>query len=85
MEKKKVELSESESKFIEAMRKRPQMSKRFEAILAMSMSEGEDDVKKADEIEAMLVEEVRRLGAEQVIGQAHQKKHAGSYCAKKKT
>ena len=94
MAKKKLELSELEVKFIEGMRKRPQMGKRMEAILAMSQSV-EGEIKSADEIEGMLIEEVRRLGAatmeewaegaEQVIGQAHQKKNPGSYSAKKRT
>ena len=93
MGKKKLELSELEVKFIEGMRKRPQMGKRMEAILAMSQSV-EGEIKSADEIEGMLIEEVRQLGAatmeewaegaEQVIGQAHQKKNPGSYSAKKK-
>lgn len=93
MAKKKADLSESERKLIEAMRKRPRMKERIEAILAMSMS-AEGEIKSADEVEAMLIEEVRALGAttmeewgagaEEALGAAHQKENPGSYCAKKK-
>ncbi len=94
MAKKRMELSESEAKIIEGMRKRPQMSKRIEAILELSQSV-DGEVKSADEIEGMLIKEVRRLGAatmeewaagaEQSIGRSHQEKNPGSYCAKKKS
>jgi hypothetical protein len=55
MAKKRIELSECEAKMIERMRRRPQMSKRIEAILELSLSE-EGEVKTADEIERMLIE-----------------------------
>jgi hypothetical protein len=51
-------------------------------------------VKTADEIEALLREEIRRLGhttveqwavgAENRIGKEYKESHPGSYCAKKK-
>lgn len=95
MPKKKLEMSESEERVVEAMRKRPQMSERIEAILAMSLSSEGQEVKKADEIEAMLIEQLRALGAstmrewgagaEQAIAQKHQKENPRSYCTKKKT
>ena len=93
MAKRKVELSAGEQKLIEGLRKRPRMKERMAAILAMSEST-EGGIKSADEIEAMLVEEVRQLGAstmeewaagaEQVIGEAHQRETPGSYCTKKR-
>lgn len=92
MAKKKVQLTELEAKFIEAIRERPQMKERFEAILAMSQS-SEGKIKTADEIEAALILEVQKLGAitmkewaagaEQASGQAHQKENPGSHCTKK--
>jgi len=95
MPKKKLELSESEERVVEAMRSRPQMRERIEAILTMSLSTEGQEVKKADEIEAMLIKELRALGAstmrewgagaEQVIAQRHQKENPGSYCTKKKS
>jgi len=48
--------------FIEGMCERPQMKRRMEAILAMSQSV-KGEIKSADEIEGMLTEEVRHLGA----------------------
>jgi hypothetical protein len=92
MAKKKITLSERETQMIERLRGRPALSKRFEAILDLSDSE-QGAVKTADEIEALLIEEIRRLGhttmeqwavgAEKRIGKEHQESHPGSYCAKK--
>ena len=92
MAKKKISLTEQETQMIERLRRRPALSKRFEAILELSDSE-QGPVKTADEIEALLIEEIRRLGhttmeqwavgAESRIGQEHKESHPGSYCAKK--
>ena len=77
---------------IERLRGHPALSKRFEAILDLSDSE-QGAVKTADEIEALLIEEIRRLGhttmeqwgvgAENRIGKEHKESHPGSCCAKK--
>ena len=50
-----------EKRLFEALRHRPELLERFEAILALTQSE-EGPVRSADEIEELLVEEVRRLG-----------------------
>lgn len=87
------ELSKSEERVVKAMRKRPQMRARIEAILAMSLSGEGQEVKKADEIEAMLIEELRALGANTLrewragaeqVAQKHRKENPGSYITKKR-
>ncbi|MGB9277928.1 MAG: hypothetical protein WCC08_22125 [Terrimicrobiaceae bacterium] len=93
MAKKNISLTEQEIQMIERLRGRPALSKRFEAILDLSESE-QGAVKTADEIEALLIEEIRRLGhttmeqwavgAEKRIGKEYKESHPGSYCAKKK-
>ena len=92
MAKKKISLTEQETQMIERLRSSPRLRKRFEAILELSDSE-QGVVKTADEIEAMLIEEIRglghttmeqwALGAEKRIGTKHKESHPGSYCAKK--
>ena len=90
MAKKKISLTEQETQMIERLRSSPRLRKRFEAILELSDSE-QGVVKTADEIEAMLIEEIRgfvanttmeqwALGAEKRIGR-NTKKSSGSYCA----
>lgn len=53
--------SAREKRFIEKLRGRPQLMERFEAILELTQSE-EGELRTADEVEELLVEEVRRLG-----------------------
>ena len=61
MRKKPTELTEKETALLEGMRRHPQLQERFEAIL--SLAEGpEGEVGRADQIEELLIEEVRRLG-----------------------
>ena len=55
--------TERESKLIERLRSRPDLWERFEAILALTEAEG-GELRTADEVEALLVEELRRLGSE---------------------
>lgn len=79
---------------IERLRSRPALSKRFEAILDLSDSE-QGVVKTADEIEALLIEEIRGLGhttmeqwavrAENRIGKEYQENHPGATTPKKTT
>ena len=54
--------SAREKRFLEERREHPQLFERFEAILALTKAE-EGAPRTADEIEALLVEEVRRLGS----------------------
>lgn len=50
-----------EQRLVEALREHPELLERFEAILALTDSE-QGALRSADEIEELLVEEVRRLG-----------------------
>jgi hypothetical protein len=56
-----LELSEQEIRLVELMRQHPEMRARFESILKLA-SNSEGPLKTADEVEAMLIEEVRHLG-----------------------
>lgn len=58
---KSLELTAQEMKLMEQLRARPEMMERFQAILEISSS-AEGPIKSADEIENLLVEEMRRLG-----------------------
>ena len=55
--------TERENELIQRLRGRPDLWARFEAILALTEAEG-GELRTADEVEARLVEEVRRLGSE---------------------
>ena len=64
MKSKKVgpdKLSQQEMEFIEQLREHPEMMARFESILKLTRNE-EGPLKSADEVEELLIEEVRRLG-----------------------
>lgn len=50
-----------EKRLLEKLRNRPELLERFEAILELTESEG-GELRTADEVEELLVEEVRRLG-----------------------
>lgn len=58
---KSLELTAQEMKLMEQLRARPEMMERFQTILEISSS-AEGPIKSADEIENLLVEEMRRLG-----------------------
>jgi hypothetical protein len=91
MQKKQIPLTEEEHKHITNLRKRPDLLGRFAAILEISDGE-EGEIQSEDEVEALLIEEVRRLGnasmgqwakeAEARAGGEDQKKNPGSYCGK---
>jgi len=92
MAKKHIPITAEENEFITKLRKHPALFERFAAIMEISDG-GEGEIKSADEVEALLIQEVRKLGstsmeqwareAEARAGAAHQKKHPGSYCGKK--
>jgi hypothetical protein len=92
MGKKPIQLSEEEIRHIESLRKHPELRDRIAAILKISEGE-EGGLRKADEVEELLIEEIRKLGntsmkewakgAEAREGQEHQKKNPGSYSGKK--
>lgn len=92
MQKKQIPLTEEELKHITKLRRRPDLMERFASILEISDGE-EGELRSADEVEALLIEEVRKLGntsmegwareAEARAGEEHRKKNPGSYCGKK--
>jgi len=55
------QLSEQEIRLVELLRQHPEMRDRFESILNLA-SNTDGPLKTADEVEALLIEEVRRLG-----------------------
>ncbi len=55
------EQSTREQRLMEKLRRHPELLERFEAIPGLSEC-GESAQRSADEIEALLIEEVRRLG-----------------------
>jgi hypothetical protein len=57
--KKKV--TAQEAKLIEGLRRHPEMMERVQSILEIASNEN-GPLKSADEVEAMLIEEMRRLG-----------------------
>ena len=56
----KIAVNVEEAQLIEQLRRQPRMMERVQKILQIAQSEGA--LKTADEIEAMLIEEMRRLG-----------------------
>jgi DNA polymerase II large subunit len=62
MTKKKSDLSAHEEQLILALRQHPELMERFRAILELTDSKDGVAIKTADEIEALLIDEVRRLG-----------------------
>ena len=55
------ELSLEELQLIERLREHPELMERFRTILEITAS-GEGPLKRADEVEDQLIEEMRRLG-----------------------
>jgi hypothetical protein len=56
-----VALSPPELQMIERLREHPELMERFQSILEISTS-ADGPVKSADEVEGLLIEEMRRLG-----------------------
>ena len=85
--------AESDRRLLDRLDRHPHLKERFAAILELAESEG-SELRTADEIETLLVEEVRRLGAQTMTAwarRAHQRvveevqqKEPSSYCGKKK-
>jgi hypothetical protein len=86
-------LNAAELQLIEQLRKHPELFERVRSILEITAS-AEGAVKKADEIEALLIEEMRRLGhttmetwagkVEQTLGAELKQKDASASVRKKK-
>jgi phosphoribosyl-dephospho-CoA transferase len=54
-------LTATEARLIEQLRKHPELMERFRTILEITAN-ADGPIKRADEIEALLIEEMRRLG-----------------------
>lgn len=90
---KSGQLTPQEMKLIEQLREHPELRERFETILQIS-SNAEGPLKSADEVEALLIEEMRRLGnttmgswaarAEQRLGKQFKEEHPPARARKKK-
>lgn len=86
-------LTTEEVQLIQRLREHPELMERFQSILQISTN-AEGGLKRADEIEAMLIEEMRRLGktsleswacgAERRLGEELQQKDASAVVRKKK-
>jgi hypothetical protein len=88
-----TKLSTAELKLIERLREHPELMERFRSILEVTAN-ADGPVKRADEIEALLIEEMRRLGnatmeswagrAERTLGEQLKQKDASAVVRKKK-
>ena len=86
-------LNTAELQLIEQLRKYPELFERVRSVLEIAAS-AEGPIRKADEIEALLIEEMRRLGhatmetwagkAEQTLGAELKQKDASATVRKKK-
>jgi hypothetical protein len=86
-------LTAAELQLIEQLREHPELMERFGTILEITAN-AEGPVKRADEIEALLIEEMRRLGnvtmeswasrAERTLGEQFQQKDPSAVVRKKK-
>ena len=86
-------LTTAELKLLEQLRAHPKLLERFQSLLEIS-SKADGPVKRADEIEALLIEEMRRLGnatmeswasrAESTLGEQLQQKDSSAVVRKKK-
>ena len=93
MTKKNSPLSAQEQQLIERLREHPQLMERFQSILEISANT-DGPIKSADEVEALLIEEMRRLGnttmrdwassAEKRLGDQLKHKDASAGVRKKK-
>ena len=57
----KKKITTQEAKLLEGLRRHPEMMERVQSILEIASNEN-GPLKSADEVEAMLIEEMRRLG-----------------------
>jgi len=75
MENKSSALSQAELELIKALRLRPDMMERIQSILSIANADN-GPLKTADEIEGLLIEEMRKLGNSTMTNwaqQAHQR------------
>jgi hypothetical protein len=93
MTKKNSALSAQEQQLIQRLRGHPELMERFQSILELSTST-QGPLKSADEVEALLIEEMRRLGnttmgdwatsAERRLGEQLEQKDTTARVRKKK-
>ena len=93
MRKKTEKTDRGDEALLEKLRRHPELRERIEKILALADSP-EHQGKTADEIEELLIEEVRRLGAEtmrdwaqgveRAIGEEMKQRKPSTYSGKKK-
>jgi hypothetical protein len=86
-------LSTEEQRLIQQLRKRPELMERFKHIVEIA-SDSDGSIKTADEVESLLIEEMRRLGnatmagwgeeVERKLGEQLKQKHTSSAVRKKK-
>jgi hypothetical protein len=86
-------LAAEELEFIKQLREHPELWARFQSILGITRNEG-TALKSADEVEGLLIEEVRRLGqagmsqwaarAEERVGRAFKQQEPQARSRKKK-
>lgn len=89
----KPELSAGELQLIERLREHPELIERFRAILEIT-ARADGPLRRADEIEELLIEEMRRLGhatmeswagrVERTLGEQLKQKDASAGVRKKK-
>ena len=87
------QLSAEERLLIEQLRERPELMERFKHILEIA-ADTDGPIKTADEVEALLIEEMRQLGnatmqgwgeqVEQRLGEQLKKKNVSAVVRKKK-
>jgi hypothetical protein len=88
-----AKLSAQELQLIEQLREHPDLMERFQSILEITVN-AEGPLKSADEVEGLLIEEMRRLGnttlgswaarAEQRLGEQLKQQDASAGVLKKK-
>jgi hypothetical protein len=93
MTKKNSPLNAQELQLIERLREHPELMERFQNILEISAN-ADGPIKRADEVEGLLIEELRRLGnttmgswaasAEQRLGEQLEQKDGAASERKKK-
>ncbi len=89
----KQQVSDQEMRLIEQLRRHPEMMERFQSILELASS-SDGPLKTADQVEELLIEEVRKLGhatlsqwavgAEQRVSQELKEQQSGVLSRKKK-
>jgi hypothetical protein len=86
-------LSTEEQRLIQELRKRPELMERFKHIVDIA-TDSNGSIKTADEVESLLIEEMRRLGnatmagwgeeVERKLGQELKQQHTSAAVRKKK-